>query len=81
MGAHIEVEIPVEDKDVEEILSKKLEEQLLAPKIEIINNVENKATPVSFKLHHQLSKRLQKNQTMFKKRRFQTGLMLALNST
>ena len=41
MGAHIEAEIPVDDKEleeVEEILSKEHEEQLHAPKIEIIDN-------------------------------------------
>lgn len=43
MGAHIEAEIPVDNKELEEvdeILSKKLEEQLHAPKIEIIDNDE-----------------------------------------
>ena len=51
MGAHIEVEIPVDDKEieeVEEILSKELEEQLHAPEIEIIENekeVEKQVEP------------------------------------
>ena len=51
MGAHIEAEIPVDDKEleeVEEILSKELEEQLHAPKIEIIDNekeVEKQVDP------------------------------------
>ena len=51
MGAHIEAEIPVDDKEleeVEEILSKEHEEQLHAPKIEIIDNekgVEKQVEP------------------------------------
>lgn len=51
MGSHIEAEIPVDDKEleeVEEILSKELEEQLHAPKIEIIDDekeVEKQVDP------------------------------------